>query len=311
VRLEEPLAPRYDDRFIVRSYSPVYTVGGGVVLDTLPPRRTTLKPHERELLDALLAHDLQHASTGLLASRGLPMTSAQVAAALGVPRAQIADELNRASLERLKVGSETYFVDPDARAALLAAVERELVAFHEAEPSATGIAVGALRDRVDRRLDPRVFDALLALAAESGVAAVERGEVRHPKAGVSALAEEQEAGETLLALVERQGLAPAGVPDLAAEAGVDSGIARKVLGKLAAEQRVVRVTSELYFSLAAIHSARDRLIAALQAAPAGLTAAELRDVLGVSRKHAIPLLEFADAQGLTKREGDVRVLRKQ
>lgn len=101
VRLEEPLAPRYDDRFIVRSYSPVFTIGGGVVLDTLPPRRTVLKPHERELLEALLAHDLSSASVGLLASRGLPMTSAQVAAALGVPRSQVADELNKAALERV------------------------------------------------------------------------------------------------------------------------------------------------------------------------------------------------------------------
>ena len=58
LRLEEPIAPRYDDRFIIRSYSPVYTIGGGIVLDTLPPRRTHLREHERELLEALLAHDL-------------------------------------------------------------------------------------------------------------------------------------------------------------------------------------------------------------------------------------------------------------
>ncbi len=95
VRLEAPLAPRYEDRFIVRSYSPVFTVGGGMVLDALPPRRTVLKPHERELLEALLAHDLSSASVGLLASRALPMTSAQVAAALGVPRPRVADELNK------------------------------------------------------------------------------------------------------------------------------------------------------------------------------------------------------------------------
>ncbi|PKQ15205.1 MAG: selenocysteine-specific translation elongation factor, partial [Actinobacteria bacterium HGW-Actinobacteria-7] len=110
IRLEEPLAPRFDDRFIVRSYSPVYTIGGGVVLDALPPRRTNLKDHERELLDALLAHDLSSASVGLLAARALPMSSAEVAAALGVPRAQVADELNKAKLERLKIGTETAFI---------------------------------------------------------------------------------------------------------------------------------------------------------------------------------------------------------
>ncbi|TLM77475.1 MAG: selenocysteine-specific translation elongation factor, partial [Actinobacteria bacterium] len=97
VRLENPLAPRYGDRFIIRSYSPMWTIGGGVVLDALPPRRTALKSAERELLEALLAGDLSQAAVGLVTSRGIPMTSAEVAAALGVPRAQVADELNKSA----------------------------------------------------------------------------------------------------------------------------------------------------------------------------------------------------------------------
>ncbi|MBE0477087.1 MAG: selenocysteine-specific translation elongation factor, partial [Coriobacteriia bacterium] len=151
-RLEEPLAPRYDDRFIVRSYSPMFTIGGGVVLDVLPPRRSALKPHERALLDAMLAHDLAAASEGLLAARAMPMTAAEVAAALGVPLAEVAGRLDAAGLARLDAGGERYFVAPAALDALTAAVERELLAFHGAEPRATGIALAALRDRVDRHL---------------------------------------------------------------------------------------------------------------------------------------------------------------
>jgi selenocysteine-specific elongation factor len=309
LRLEEPLAPRYDDRFIVRSYSPVYTIGGGVVLDAMPPRRTRLSDHERELLDALLAHDLSSASVGLLASRGLPMTSAQVAAALGTPRAQVADELNRASLERLKVAGETAFVTPEALDALVTAIERELLAFHAENPKATGVSTSALRDAVDRRLDPRTFDALLEVAAERGLAVSESGEVRHPKAAVSALAAEQTAAQRLLPLLETQGLAPEGVAELAEQTGSDVGVARKVLSRLVNEGRVVRVSGDLHFSAVAIAGARQSLVASLEAHPQGATAAELRDALGVSRKYAIPLLEYFDAQGLTKREGEVRVLR--
>ena len=86
-------------------------------------------------------------------------------------------------------------------------------------------------------------------------------------------------------------------------------MARKALGKLAAEGALVRVTSELYFSTAAHECARERLRAALASRPEGATAAELRDALGVSRKYAIPLLEHLDGQGFTKRVGDLRVLR--
>jgi selenocysteine-specific elongation factor len=309
VRLEDSIAPRYDDRFIVRSYSPVYTIGGGVVLDAMPPRRTRLSVHERELLEALLAHDLSSAATGLLASRAMPMTSAEVAAALGVPRVHVADELNRAKLERLKVAGETAFVTPEALDALVSAIERELLAFHADNPKATGIATSALRDTIDRRLTPKCFDAVLEVAASRGAVVVEAGQARHPKAAVSALAAEQTAAEALLPLLESQGLAPDTVSELAAATDTDVGIARKVLGRLASEGLIVRISSELHFSAGAMAVARESLTAHVLARPEGASAGDLRDALGVSRKYAIPLLEYFDSQGLTRREGDLRVLR--
>jgi len=307
VRLEEPLAPRYGDRFIVRSYSPMWTIGGGVVLDVLPPRRTTLRAHERELLDALVAQDLSGAALGLLASRALPMTSAQVAAAIGVPRAQVADDLNRASLERLKVGGETHFVTTGAQAALLATTERQLLAFHDESPTATGISVPALRDRVDRRLEPRVFDALLATAAEAGSVVLVGGEVRHPKAASTALAAESEATGKLSALLAQQGLAPATTAELAAEAGVSAGIARKVLGRLADAGTVVRLGPDLHFDAGAVERAREQIVGYLQE-HGTMLAKDARDITGSSRKYVIPLLEYFDAQGVTKRDGEVRTL---
>ena len=307
VRLEEPLAPRYGDRFIVRSYSPMWTIGGGVVLDVLPPRRTTLRAHERELLDALVAQDLAGAALGLLASRALPMTSAQVAAAIGVPRAQVADDLNRASLERLKVGGETHFVTTGAQAALLATTERQLLAFHDESPTATGISVPALRDRVDRRLEPRVFDALLATAAEAGSVVLVGGEVRHPKAASTALAAESEATGKLSALLAQQGLAPATTAELAAETGVSVGVARKVLGRLADAGTVVRLGPDLHFDAGAVEGAREQIVGYLQE-HGTMLAKDARDITGSSRKYIVPLLEYFDAQGVAKRDGDVRTL---
>ena len=309
VRLEDSLVPRYDDRFIVRSYSPVYTIGGGVVLDVLPLRRTTLREHERELLEALVAHDLSSATTGLLAARGLPMTSAEVGAALGVPRAHVADELNRADLARLKIGGETAFITAGALEAFVVLIERELLAFHEAEPKATGLATAALRNRVDRRLTPRAFDAVLEVAVTREVAVVEKGMVRHPKAAVSALAEEQSAEDALMPLVAGDGFAPRTVAAWAAEAGVDPGVARKVLNRMASEGKIVRVSSDMYFDVSAVEAIRDRIVAYLTEHGSAPTS-ELRDAVGVSRKYVIPLLEHFDSERLTKFEGDERSLRK-
>jgi selenocysteine-specific elongation factor len=310
VRLEEPLTPRYDDRFIVRSYSPVYTVGGGVVLDALPPRRTQLKGHERELLESLVAHDLSSAVAGLLASRSMPMSSQEVALALGIPRAEVADELNRAKLERLKIASETYFVTPEALDALVAEIEAQLLRFHAENPAASAMPVPVLRDRVDRRLEARVFDALLGVAQARGAAVVESGRARHPKAAASALAAEQAAAAALIERLAAAGLEPPAAAELAAEIGVEPGTARKVLGELAGQGRIERIASDLYFSAEAYAQAQERVRASLAVAPDGTTAAELRDALGVSRKFAIPLLEHFDATGFTKRVGDLRVLRR-
>ena len=309
VRLDEPLAPRYGDRFIVRSYSPVYTIGGGIILDALPPRRTTLREHERTLLEALLAGDLSKASTGLLASRAMPMSSAEVAAALGVARATVADELNRAGLERLKVGGETLFVTDGALGALVSVIERELLAFHDADPQATGIPTAALRDRVDRRLALKVFDAVVAAAIERGVAVSEKGQVRHPDAAVSALAAEEEGIAALARLVERDGLAPKAAYQWAAEIGIDEKTANRLLSRMAAEGKVVRRGNDLHFEAKAIAEATTRVEAFLRE-KGSASPAELRDVLGVSRKYALPLLEYFDSIGLTRREGDARVLRK-
>ncbi len=309
VRLEEPLAPRYDDRFIIRSYSPVYTIGGGVVLDVLPPRRTTLKEHERELLDALVTHDLSAASVGLLAARGLPMTSLQTSAALGVPRPQVADELNRADLQRFKVAGDTYFVTGEAFEGLMSRIESELLGFHDENQKATGIASSALRDRVDRRLDAKVFDSLLALAVERGIAALDGGSVRHPKAAVSALAEEEGARSKLGPLLAKQGLSPSGVGALAEEAGIDVGVARKALTRLVAEGSVVRLGPELHFDAAAMDGAISAVTDYLRS-NGEMLAKDARDLLGTSRKYVVPILEYLDSQGLTKRDGDIRVLRK-
>ena len=313
LRLEAPIAPRYRDRFIIRSYSPVFTIGGGTILDVAPPRRVSLTAADRRLLEALRDEDMDSAVLALLESRGLPMTSAQVALELGVERGSVASTLNEAKLERLKTGpgaKETSFIAPEAAAHLRATIERELVAFHERSPKETDISAKALRDLVDPRLSADAFDALLAQVAESGHAVVSAGKVRHPAAASSALAAEEDARAALVALLESQGLSPDLAWDLADRVGADRKVAVKVLARLATEGQVAHIGPDMYVHHTAMEAAEATVRSALTAAGgAPLGAAELRDALGVSRKFAIPLLEYFDARGVTKREGEGRVLK--
>ncbi len=309
VRLEEPLVPRYDDRFIVRSYSPVYTIGGGMVLDVFPPRRTQLGDHERASLEALAAHDVGGAVLGLLQSRRVPMSAREIASALGVAQSEVAPVLSATQLEQLAVAGEPHFIPADALDALVSTIEARLRSFHAENPSQSSIATAALRDLVSCRCDARVFDAVLEVAASRGAAAIEGGRVHHPEAAAGAHSAEQDAAQAVARALASAGLEPPSVAELVSATGAGADVVRKALGVLVGEGTVVRVTSELHFSATAIDDARSRLSAFLADKPEGATAAQLRDALGVSRKFAIPLLEYLDSHGLTKRLGDVRVLR--
>jgi selenocysteine-specific elongation factor len=134
------------------------------------------------------------------------------------------------------------------------------------------------------------------------------GEVRHPQAAAAALAEEDTALTALTPILEAQGLATGTVAELAAAAGVDVGVARKALSRLVAAGQVVRLGPDLHFSASAVAGARER-IAFFLGDHATMLASDARDILGTSRKYVVPLLEYFDAQGVTKRDGDVRTLR--
>ena len=112
-----------------------------------------------------------------------------------------------------------------------------------------------------------------------------------------------------LSVLEAQGLATGTVAELAAASGVDVGVARKALTKLVAAGRVVRLGPDLHFSAEAVEGARARIVEFLEARGTML-ASDARDILGTSRKYVVPLLEYFDAHGITKREGDARVLRR-
>jgi selenocysteine-specific elongation factor len=138
---------------------------------------------------------------------------------------------------------------------------------------------------------------------------VERGVASLPAAGASAAAAEGEVAERVAALLEAAGLTPPSLGELAASAGADAGVTRRALGRLQDEGRAVQVSRDLFFAAAAVQDARERLRVYL-VERGSMRASDARDVLGLSRKFVVPLLEYFDAQGFTRRAGDERTLRE-
>jgi selenocysteine-specific elongation factor len=289
--LERPLVARGGDRLVIRNYSPVATIGGGWVLDPLPPRRASW-PAEL----AAAAPDAR--MRGLLERRPAGMPEGAVPVLLGLPPAQ--------SLALLRHGGYAREVgDRWVAAATVTVAARRAVdvlrEFHTRQPSSAGMPLETLR-RSLRAPELVARAALEDLAADRSVRAA---------GGVAALADfsvEVKGGEReidrVVRLLEQADLAPPSLGEMAAQGGM--GDLTAVL-RIAAERGLVQaVERDRYYATGAL---RRFSAALLEAGRAGvISPAMLRDRLGVSRKYLIPLLEWADRQGLTVRIAEGRRL---
>jgi selenocysteine-specific elongation factor len=284
------------DRFIVRMFSPVVTIGGGVVLD-LPATLRSAGAAERL---AKLEKSDEAGRIALLVREGeFGAGVDELVARTGWTAATVTAAAARASLMAL---GESWYVDPEwfqsARAKLVDAAR----AFHRENPLAAGIAKQDLRAREMPRVPPFVFDALLAAAAEI---AVEGETVRLRTHQVVLQQDEEQARAAIELAFETAGLAVPAMAEVLAASGVEMKRARTLLENLVRQKRLLRINQELVFHASAIERLR-QILAARKSQHFGV--GEFKEWTGVSRKYAIPLLEYLDREHITRREGDRRLI---
>lgn len=307
LRLEAPVVARAGDCFVIRSYSPVTTIGGGRVVEPAPPKRPRLLPAEAEALSALLDRPVAEAIParvrlagwgGLPADR-LPIETPHPPPAVGAALAR----LEATALLRVGGLLFSHELADSARQILAAAVERH----HAAQPLRPGID----REELRRALPPHAPAALAEWALESLLAEgrIEARGRNVARAGFTPelAAEQRQARDELVRIFEQAGLAPPTVAELPAALGQRPDF-WPLLKLLEQEGRLVSLTPDLYFARPALENAIRALRRELTAG-IGLTPQEFKRVLPVSRKFLIPLLEYLDSTGVTQRRGDERFLR--
>ena len=314
IRLDEELPVSWQDHFIVRSYSPVHVIGGGVVLRAHPKRSTTASPEKIALLDALRDGDGNRAAECAFNLEKAPVTCEGIVHAAGCTRkaAQSALELLEKSRKAVRLssgqaGAVEYFTTPRYVQKMRSAIENALLTFHNENPTSTGISKEALRQKVAARLSADCFDALLTDAQATKHAVVNGGEVCHPQAGAGAQALEKQAAEALLTALREAGGSPATLDEIFSNCKIEPALGRRAMTSLEKAGEAMRVTKELAFSTEAL-SQFELAVRTCLANGASASAAELRDAMGTTRKYAIPLLEYFDDKGITRRSGDKRVL---
>lgn len=296
--LREPLLLVPGDRFIIRKFSPVVTIGGGEVVDAFPPAK--IKAGVRERCIRLASASLSERIATLLSESAHGLSLTELVIRTGMPAADVQSALPQSALVARE--PQSWVLDREWAQTTAARWHRMLADYHRANPLIPGIRREELRSRELPDAPPFVFDFLLGQSRTI----VSSGEVLHLATHKLALKEDEEqALGRIESAFERAGLAVPGVKEVLDASGVDAARARSLLQVLFRQKRLVKVTDELVFHPSALRTLRELLA---ERKGQRFAVPEFKDWTGISRKYAIPLLEHLDREHVTRREGDTRVV---
>jgi selenocysteine-specific elongation factor len=310
--LEEPVVALRGDRFILRNQTAQGTLGGGEVLHPFAQRHRRSETGVSERLTALRTSDLLQACRAYL----------EVQAEFAAPLEEIYQGVNAREEEVAALLAQDReilpFPDqhhPEAYSVagkwrrLTEEVQTTLAAFHKESPLARGMEMESLRSQLSFSFSPKIFRAVTDKLNAAGVMVREDSILRLPIHKVKLNENEQGTATKLERVLHEGGLTPPDLKELESKLSVPRKGLMDLLVVLESQGKIAKVTTDLYFSSPALEKAKSALTSHLSAHE-DISAASFRDLLGISRKTAIPLLEYFDRTGLTLRVGDVRKLRK-
>jgi selenocysteine-specific elongation factor len=310
LRLDQPVLLLPGDRFILRQFSPVVTIGGGTALDVQAPRHKRSDATVAPFLETLERGNREEilAAFAEAAPQGLSLT--QIIARTGWSDAetqQIAKKL--AVANRLRVIGDQPFTIASAKlvAAYAAKLRIELEKFHQAEPLAPGIPKQDLRGR-SGKTRAEIFAAALDDLVKARAVSVSGDLVHRAGREIALSAEEAKAKKLIEEEFERAGLAVPSFATVLEKLPVESKRAQKILQILLREKVLIKVTDELIFHRTAVAQLRELLAKYRKERGNKLPIPVFKELTGITRKYAIPLLEYLDRERVTRRVGDERVI---
>jgi selenocysteine-specific elongation factor len=310
LRFEERVLVYPGDRFILRSLTPVTTIGGGAVFDPAPRKHGT-DPRWRERL-AVLEEGPGDAIAGLLLREAFPagMTRPMLERSPYLWRFDGAAAVARVLAARVAVeGSGQRLLHRESLERLEGTVVELLRARATLDPLDPYLTLGDVRREVaGGREWPALDVALERLQAAGEVARTEHG-LRWGHAPGALEGDDARLAEELLTRFGRAGAETPGVAEAAAAVGLPAKEGLRLLQALERQGRMVKVGEDFYYESGNLETVMARISGAMEAA-GQLTLAQVRDLLGTSRKYAQALVEHMDSEGLTLRVGDARRLRR-
>ncbi|MBK8148782.1 MAG: selenocysteine-specific translation elongation factor [Acidobacteria bacterium] len=315
LRLESPVVCVPGERFILRFYSPQMTIAGGRVLDNSAIRCRLAQVESARGRLAQLAQDdpVRRIRIYVETAGDAGLNFQDLQARTGWRKAFLDEAITESLAKRSIIKTESVYLSrtpfEDLRSRTLAAIE----AFHRREPLARGMARETLRERVFSRLKPDVFKSVLASLESDRKIVSEKDNVRAADHSLELSGDEEIVRTRLSNIFKIAGLEVPKLDEALVESvrgtRIDRHQARKVFQLLLNTGDVVKVNEEFYFSKATIDGLVAKLRGFADKSPSRLVdVTQFKDLAGVSRKYAIPLLEYFDREKITRRAADKRIV---
>ena len=301
LKLPEPALLLPGDRFILRQFSPVVTIGGGTLLDAAPIPRM---PGQADFLKVLAGGNAETILRTRIARRqhaGISMS--RLIAETGWTKSFIEAQLAQAVREKRVVRIGELILHLPALETLKLCIVDTVDDFHKKSRLTGGMPKEELREQAGASAE--VLDAALAVLANEKKIEVAGDLVRLPGHGVVMKDEEAESRKKIEDAFASAGLTVPALHEVIAGLTIDKVRAQKIMTLLLRDKVLIKVSDELVFHRSALEELR-RQMAVYKVKFATIDVAKFKEVTGVSRKYAIPLLEYLDRERVTRRVGDAR-----
>jgi selenocysteine-specific elongation factor len=313
LRLDTPVAVVKGDHYVVRSYSPVRTIGGGQVLNPIPPKHKRLKPEIVAGLKSILGSPPEKLIDFHLDAAG------PAGASFGDLRlmTNLTDKQLDGALQLMMSGRTAIQVDKEARTfihkrnfdLLVQETSADLQAYHKAFPLKSGMLKEELKSKLPPGTDVKLFNLVLNQMIKDNAIVQEEKTVRLKAHKVSLAGDEATLRQDILKIYKQGGLQPPFFRDVVESLKADPGQAKDVLNHMIEQGLIVRTKEDLFFHAEVIADLKQRLVKFLEE-NGEINPAQFKEMTGASRKFLIPLFEYFDAKNVTLRVGDVRKLRR-
>jgi selenocysteine-specific elongation factor len=313
LRLDAPVSLIRGDRFVIRSYSPVRTIGGGQVLNPIAPKHKRFKPQIIDNLTRLATLEdeaLVDFYTDMSNYQGAGFKDLLIMTNLTEKKLEgmIQSLLSNQTLILLDRENRLY-IHKNSFQTLKTRLSELLEAYHKAHPLKAGMPKEELKSKIQANLNPKLFNLLLNQMLKENQVAAEGETIRLTSHQVALGIDQEEISQKIQSAYRDSGLQPPYFKELSKELSVEGSRAKDVLMVLVKDAKLVKVKEDLFFDAAAVDSLRTKLVDFLNR-NGEINTPQFKEMTGVSRKYLIPLLEFFDAKNVTIRVGDVRKLRR-